>query len=107
MMQERIREMLEDLEAVRENLLALSDEFWQSIQHNDPEALEEGVQFKRAYNEKLAAFERLADRQRGQARFTLIKREKVPVPFLCLAGLSRLVGARTTNGGTPGRGCPW
>ncbi len=60
MMQDRIREMLEDLEAVRENLLALSDEFWQSIQHNDPEALEEGVQFKRAYNEKLAAFERLA-----------------------------------------------
>jgi hypothetical protein len=44
----------------RENLLALSDEFWVSIQHNDPEALEEGVQFKRAYNEKLAAFERLA-----------------------------------------------
>jgi hypothetical protein len=33
---------------VRENLLALSDEIWQSIDHNDPEALEEGVQFKRS-----------------------------------------------------------
>jgi hypothetical protein len=42
-MPDRTREILEDLEAVRENLLALSDEIWQSINHNDPEALEEGV----------------------------------------------------------------
>jgi hypothetical protein len=59
-MPDRTREILEDLEAVRENLLALSDEIWQSIDHNDPEGLEEGVRFKRAYNEKMAAFDTLA-----------------------------------------------
>jgi len=59
-MPDRTREILEDLEAVRENLLALSDEIWQSIEHNDPEGLEEGVRFKRAYNEKMAAFDTLA-----------------------------------------------
>src|SRR5437660_8196234 len=57
---ERTRQILEDLEAVRENLLALSDDIWLSIDHNDPQALEEGVQFKRSYNEKVAAFDALA-----------------------------------------------
>jgi hypothetical protein len=57
---ERTRQILEDLEAVRENLLALSDDVWLSIDHNDPQALEEGVEFKRAYNEKMAAFDQVA-----------------------------------------------
>lgn len=57
---ERTRAILEDLEAVRENLLALSDDIWDSIEHNDPEALEEGVDFKRAYNTKAAEFDRIA-----------------------------------------------
>lgn len=60
MMTDRTRLLLEDLEAVRENLLALSDDIWQSIDHNDPDSLEEGVAFKRNYNEKLAAFDTLA-----------------------------------------------
>jgi hypothetical protein len=59
-MQSRVRRILEDLEAVRENLLGLSDDIWLSIDHNDPQGLEEGVEFKRAYNEKMAAFDRLA-----------------------------------------------
>ena len=46
------REILHDLEAVRENLLALSDDIWLSIDHNDPDALEAGVEFKRAFNAK-------------------------------------------------------
>lgn len=58
--QDRIRRILEDLEAVRENLLALSDAIWLNIEHNDSDALEEGVQFKRTYNEKMAAFDALA-----------------------------------------------
>jgi hypothetical protein len=56
----RTRQILEDLEAVRENLLALSDDIWRSIDHNDPEALETGVEFKRAYNAKAAAFDDVA-----------------------------------------------
>jgi hypothetical protein len=58
--QDRTRRILGDLEAVRENLLALSDDIWLSIDHNDPEALEDGVQFKRTYNEKTRAFDQLA-----------------------------------------------
>ena len=60
MVQDRVRRILGDLEAVRENLLGLSDDIWLSIEHNDTQALEEGVQFKRAYNEKMTAFNRLA-----------------------------------------------
>lgn len=57
---DRTREILHDLDAVRENLLALSDEIWLSIDHNDPDALEAGVEFKRAFNSKAAAFDVVA-----------------------------------------------
>ncbi len=56
----RTRVILEDLEAVRENLLELSEDIWTSIDHNDAEALEAGVEFKRAYNAKVAAFDTVA-----------------------------------------------
>jgi hypothetical protein len=56
----RTRQILEDLEAVRENLLALSDDIWLSIDHNDSQALDAGVEFKRAYNAKAAAFGQVA-----------------------------------------------
>src|SRR5437762_2023524 len=57
---ERTRQILDDLETVRENLLALSDDIWLSIDHNDQQALEAGVEFKRAYNAKAAAFDVIA-----------------------------------------------
>lgn len=56
----RTRLILEDLEAVRENLLAFSDGIWLSIDDNDEQALEDGVEFKRAYNAKVAAFDSVA-----------------------------------------------
>ena len=56
----RIRNLLNDLEAVRENLLALSDDIWQAIDHNDPDSLEAGVEFKRSYNTQAAAFDKNA-----------------------------------------------
>lgn len=59
-MTERTLQILQDLEAVRENLLALSDDIWLSIDHNDSDALEEGVEFKRQYNTKLTAFDALS-----------------------------------------------
>ncbi|MFB1485769.1 MULTISPECIES: hypothetical protein [unclassified Thiocapsa] len=51
---------MEQLEQVREDLLALSDDIWSSIDHNDSHALDEGVAFKKAYNAKMAAFDQLA-----------------------------------------------
>ncbi len=55
-----IRNILQDLERVRENMLALSDDIWLSIDHNDQEALQEGVDFKKAYNERMIGFDRLS-----------------------------------------------
>lgn len=59
-MNDRIRDILADLERVRENLLALSDDIWLGIDHNDNDAIEKGAQFKRTYNVKMAAFARAA-----------------------------------------------
>jgi hypothetical protein len=73
---DRIRNILEDLEAVRENPLALSDDVWLSIDHNDSQGLEEGVRFKRAYNEKMAAFDGLAsDLSAMVQQFTTVRLE--------------------------------
>lgn len=60
MIKQRVQNILGDLERVRENLLALSDDIWLNIDHNDTDALQEGVRFKKEYNEKLAAFDQLA-----------------------------------------------
>jgi len=55
-----IRDILQDLERTRENMLALSDDIWLSIDHNDPDALQEGVAFKTEYNQRMTAFDRLS-----------------------------------------------
>lgn len=74
---DRVRRILEDLEAVRENLLALSDDIWLSIEHNDARALEEGVEFKRRYNEKMAAFDGLASELSDMVQgFTSVRLEE-------------------------------
>jgi hypothetical protein len=57
---DRTRVILEDLEAVRENLLALSDDIWAGIDRQDLAAFDEGVRFMRSYVEKMTEFDRLA-----------------------------------------------
>jgi hypothetical protein len=75
-MQDRTRKILEDLEGVRENLLGLSDDIWLNIDHNDPQGLEEGVSFKREYNQKMAAFDALASElSRLIQQFTSVRLE--------------------------------
>lgn len=59
-MNNRVREILTDLERVRENLLALSDDIWLSIDHNNAEELEDGIEFKRAYNQCMNQFDLIA-----------------------------------------------
>ena len=58
---DRTRRILEDLEAARENLLALSDDIWVGIDRQDLSAFDEGVRFMRSYVEKMTAFDQLAD----------------------------------------------
>jgi hypothetical protein len=81
MASDRTRRILEDLEAVRENLLALSDDIWLGIDHNDNDAIEEGVRFKRAYNDKMNAFDELASELSSMVqeytRVTLAEAEEV------------------------------
>jgi len=57
---DRTRQILEDLEAVRENLLALSDDVWATIDRQDLAAFDDGVRFMRTYLEKMTAFDALA-----------------------------------------------
>jgi len=56
----RTRLILEDLEAVCENLLALSDDIWSNIDRQDLTAFDEGVQFMRSYVEKMSTFDQVA-----------------------------------------------
>ena len=73
----RIRNLLNDLEAVRENLLELSDDIWRAIDHNDPDSLEAGVEFKRAYNQKSAAFDQIAsDLSSMVQKYTAVRLEE-------------------------------
>lgn len=58
---ERVNEVLRDLERIRESMLMLSDDVWLNIDHNNDEALEEGYHFKKAYNEKMTAFDKLSE----------------------------------------------
>jgi len=54
-MTNRIRSILEQLEQTREDLLALSDDIWLSIDHNDGAALEAGRCRERRHREPAGA----------------------------------------------------
>ena len=80
-MTNRIRSILQQLEQVREDLLALSDDIWLSIDHNDNQALQEGVAFKKEYNAKVAAFDQLAGELSALVqRFTAVKLDEAVAP---------------------------
>jgi hypothetical protein len=63
-----VSNILNDLSSVRENLLSLSDDIWDSIDHNNTNKMEEGVQFKREFNSLFDQFE-----QTTQSLSTLIR----------------------------------
>lgn len=50
--------ILKDLTNVHENLLSLSDDIWNSIDHNDAEKFDEGHAFKKEFNRLLGKFEK-------------------------------------------------
>lgn len=56
-----ISSILKDLTSVHENLLLLSNDIWNSIDHNDTEKLEECYQFKKEFNHLLDVFEKNKD----------------------------------------------
>jgi hypothetical protein len=58
-MSNQIRNILENLEQVREDLLSLSDVFWMNTKDKNAEKLEQGVAFQKEYDAKVAAFDLL------------------------------------------------
>jgi hypothetical protein len=61
-MRQKIRSILGTLEAVGEDLLALSDDIWLNIDHNDSRAVQRGAEFKIAFNEAVSDFTRATSR---------------------------------------------
>lgn len=55
-MKERIKKILSNLKNVQEDLLALSDDLWLEIDHNDNEAIDNGVLFKSEFNKNNKKF---------------------------------------------------
>ena len=49
-MENKIRNILSNLKSVQEDLLALSDDLWLEIDHNDNNSMEHGVKFKSDFN---------------------------------------------------------
>lgn len=62
MMRERIQSILINLEAVGEDLLALSDDIWLNIDHNENDALEKGLTFKKSFNKTVGEFREVSGR---------------------------------------------
>lgn len=60
-MTQPIRNILRDLDNIRENLLAFSDDVWLGIDHNDTKAMKAGIAFKEKLNTQLDAFGKLSD----------------------------------------------
>lgn len=49
-MKKRIKNLLSNIKNVQEDLLALSDDLWLEIDHNDNDAIQKGVLFKSEFN---------------------------------------------------------
>ncbi|WP_295428578.1 hypothetical protein [uncultured Thiodictyon sp.] len=59
----------------------MSDDIWLSIDHNDSQALDEGVTFKKTYNAKMAAFDQLAGELSTLVqKFTAVKLDESAAP---------------------------
>ncbi len=54
------KKLQETLDQLNEDLLSLSDDIWLSIDHNDTDAMQEGVRIKAQYNDQLTAFAQLS-----------------------------------------------
>lgn len=79
-MEKKVQQILTDLERVRENLLALSDDIWLNIEHNDSEAVQKGADFKIKFNDKLDKFNTITSEISGLIEnFTNVHVESVDV----------------------------
>jgi hypothetical protein len=61
-MRQRIQSILTNLEVVGEDLLALSDDIWLNIDHNDSAAVEKGAAFKIAFNKAIGEYREISAR---------------------------------------------
>ncbi len=61
----QVKGLLDQLEELREQLLAFADDVFHSIDHRNPDQLAQGVEFIKTYNDRLAAFDQLAAQLSG------------------------------------------
>jgi hypothetical protein len=88
----QVKGLLDQLEEVREQLLAFADDVFHSIDHRNPEQLSQGVEFIRTYNDRLAAFDLLAAQLSGMIQqFTHVSVEnEQPVQVADRANFERI-----------------
>jgi len=55
-MKKKIKKILSNLKSVEEDLLALSDDLWLEINHNDNDSIKKGVTFKSDFNQRNSQF---------------------------------------------------
>jgi len=58
----RIEKVVHNLQAVSEDLLAVSDDIWLSIDHNDSAAISKGARFKLSFNEVSEEYSSISNR---------------------------------------------
>lgn len=68
---DRVKMILDDLDSVQENLLALSDDIWLNIDHSDNDAVDAGAAFKKQFNQKLEGFGRTGENIRSTLETTI------------------------------------
>ena len=61
-MRQKIQNILSNLESIGEDLLALSDDIWLNIDHNDSDAVAKGAEFKIAFNNAVGEFSIVSSR---------------------------------------------
>lgn len=73
-----VNDILDDLISVKENLLMLSDDIWNSIDHNDTKKMREDVEFKEAFNKVFEEYRNVSDQIAVLVRqFTGYKEEEI------------------------------
>lgn len=93
--QAQAKQLQETLDRLNEDLLSLSDDIWLSIDHNDTDAMKEGVKIKTQYNDKLTQFAQLSKEMTSflldVSNLGVNEEPKEPSPIPCVADHQRII----------------
>ena len=94
----KIKGLLDQLEEVREQLLAFADDVFHSIDYRNPDQLATGIEFIKTYNERLTAFDQFADElsRMIQQRTNVHVEDASFMPSIDRASFERITGELDT-----------